>query len=368
MSTILMVDDENPFLLSLKDGLSAHNEKLKILLANNGRDALDIISSHDIDLLVTDLKLPVMDGFQLLAQVSQSNPYMPVIVMTAFGTPDIEERLSHLNALHYLEKPLDFDELANTIDKALTTESNSYIRGITLATFLQLVHMEKKSCTLSILAGDRSGQLFIRNGELIDAICGELHGKDAALEIIAWDNAEIEMDASCRRDSQAIDSPLGFILMEAHRIKDENSMNGKQHAGNLSTAPPPRLKTSLLPDPPLVRYLKKAADVKEFAIFSEGNFIEYASSSPSPLAEMDPAYYLSASQPAGGFIESSNLRYLLFTTANKQQFMVFSWGTRRVFLDLRSSSRAGQLFSELKSVIDREPATHYRRGAHATTH
>lgn len=369
MNTILMVDDENPFLLSLKDGLSAHNDQLNILLANDGQAALDIMQKNDIDLLVTDLKLPVMDGFQLLAQVSQNNPYMPVIVMTAFGTPDIEERLSHLNALHYLEKPLDFDILAQTIDSALTTESNSYIRGITLSTFLQLVHMEKKSCSLTVHAAGGIGQLHIQQGELVDATTENLYGKEAALRIIAWDNAEIEMDSTCRSDTQSISSPIGFILMEAHRIKDEDNFNGEQALPSIpdETNQPPT-GASLHHELPMVRYLRNSQEIKEFAIFNDGNSLETLSSEPCALAKMDPAYYLSTCQPIGSFMDDSNLNYLLFTTGQKQQYMVFQWGNRRAILALRSTCRAGQLHKDLKSIIDKETAIQYKRGPNATTH
>ena len=148
MKDILLVDDEHPFLLSLKDGLSAYNPELNVILATTVREALNILKIMNVDLLVTDLKLPEADGFQLMAAVSRTHPHLPVIVMTAFGTPEIEARLSQMSAMHYLEKPLDFDELTQTIESALSSESHSFIRGITLATFLQLVHMERKTCTL----------------------------------------------------------------------------------------------------------------------------------------------------------------------------------------------------------------------------
>ena len=164
MKNILLVDDERSFLLSLKDGLMACGGAFNVVLAGNGREALQSLKSQPIDLLVTDLKLPVVDGFQLLAYVSRHYPSLPVIVMTAFGTPDIEERLARMNALHYLEKPLDFDALAGTIESALATGARSYIRGITLATFLQLVRMEQKTCSLKIRSGKKTGYLFIRQG------------------------------------------------------------------------------------------------------------------------------------------------------------------------------------------------------------
>jgi hypothetical protein len=83
---------------------------------------------------------------------------------------------------------------------------------------------------------------------------------------------------------------------------------------------------------------------------------------------MDPAYYLSACLPIGGFMEQSNLKYLLFSTGGKQQYMAFRWLNRRVIINLRSNSRAGQVYAELKSIIDKQTAATYKRGTHATTH
>lgn len=369
MHTILIVDDENPFLLSLKDGLTVHNDQLNILMANDGQEALNILQKNKVDLLVTDLKLPVLDGFQLLAHVSQSDPYMPVIVMTAFGTPDIEEQLSHLNALHYLEKPLDFDILAQTIESALSTESNSYIRGITLATFLQLIHMEKKSCSLTVHSRGQTGQLHMRQGELIDANTDSLYGKDAALDIIAWENTEIEMDSTCRCEKQTITAPIGFILMEAHRIKDEDNfqtMSAPTLAEETRTDTPN--DNILTEDAPIIRYLHNSPAVKDFAIFNDGNFLAQLSSQPSSLEQMDPSYYLSACGSAGSVVNDSEMYYLLFTTSQNQRYMIFQWWNRRIIIALRSTGRPGQLYDELKTIISDATKLNSNGEPHATTH
>ncbi len=103
MKKILIVDDEMSFLLSLKDGLKKHEGKFQVVMAENGRKALEILRTTSIDLLVTDLKMPEMNGFELLAWVSRHKPQLPVIVMSAFGTPEIEARLESYDALQFLE-------------------------------------------------------------------------------------------------------------------------------------------------------------------------------------------------------------------------------------------------------------------------
>ena len=114
---VLIVDDEVSFLLSLKDGLSAHRETFEVLTAENGKQAVEILNNNPIDLLVTDLKLPEMDGFELLAWSSRHQPQLPVIVMSAFGTPDIEARLAGMDTLAFLDKPLDLETLEKGILK-----------------------------------------------------------------------------------------------------------------------------------------------------------------------------------------------------------------------------------------------------------
>jgi len=347
MKSILVVDDERPFLLSLKDGLLSFSDRFNVVLANDGKQALKILEQQEIDLLVTDLKLPVMDGFQLLARVSRHFPQLPVIVMTAFGTPEIEERLAGLNALHYLEKPLDFDQLAQTINNALATEANSYIRGITLATFLQLVRMEQKSCSLKVHSRGQTGYLFIRQGELVDAQTADLDGEAAAMSIVTWDNAEIEMDSTCRRNRKKIDSTIEYILMEAFRIKDEQTQT--ELTTQLSAAPGET--TEPVPKDQLIEILHSSEAVREFAVFDDANFLVHQSDEPCSLSKLDPAYILTVSQALGNQLDSGKVRYLLFTTTQRTRHLVFRQQQRRVVLTLAEGFKPAALFSQLGSAI-----------------
>jgi DNA-binding response OmpR family regulator len=240
VKTVLIVDDEQSFLLSLRDGLSRHRDRLDLVLAGNGLEAAGVLAQRPVDLLVTDLKLPLMDGFELLAHVSRSHPQIPVIVMTAFGTPEMESRIFGLGALTYLEKPLDLDVLEQSIFAALDAGARSIIRGITLAAFLQLVHLEKKSCSLRVRSHGRVAALFVQQGEVFDAEYDALRGTPAALEILAWEECEIEMENVCRRRERQIGERFEFLLMEACRLKDE----GK------TSSPPRPVATAGSPSPP----------------------------------------------------------------------------------------------------------------------
>jgi DNA-binding response OmpR family regulator len=224
MKNVLIVDDEKGFLLSLSDGLKSYSDEFKVLIAFNGKEAVKILNSTKIDLVVTDLRMPEMDGFQLLAYLTRHFSDIQAVVMTAFGTPEMEAKLSTMGVTQYLEKPLDFDVLADNIRKHVARDdSKGHIKGITLGTFLQFLEMEKKTCTLTVTSNELIGSLYFLEGELINAKTETSEGEQAAYEIISWDETEIEINYSCKNKTKIITSPLAFVLMESCKIKDEAS-------------------------------------------------------------------------------------------------------------------------------------------------
>jgi len=226
MKSILLVDDEKNFLLSLKDMLKANEDEFTIRTAGDGKEATKIIDSESIDLVVTDLNMPEMDGFELMAHISQVNPEMPVIAMTAYGTPEMESRLRNMGAFQYIEKPIDFDSLLHKIKEGLKTGSTKgHVAGISLPSFMQLLELDKKTCTLRVKAGKKKGDMYFHQGELIEAKTGKLTGQDAAFEIINWDDSEIEIENTCKMevDDRTINVPMGFLLIESARMKDEQN-------------------------------------------------------------------------------------------------------------------------------------------------
>jgi CheY-like chemotaxis protein len=220
---ILIVDDEKLFLKSVADGLKPYEKKHKfrVLTAGNGREALQRFAESEIDLLVTDLRMPEMDGIALITSVHNQYAAVPVIVMTAFGSPQIEKQVKDLGILHYLEKPIGFDEFRDHILKELSQKKKGRIEGITLASFLQLIWMEKTTCTLIVKNQFNTGILSIKNGELKNAEFESEQGLEAALGILAWENVTIEMEEEYRSQSETVNLPLEEILLESFRRQDE---------------------------------------------------------------------------------------------------------------------------------------------------
>jgi DNA-binding response OmpR family regulator len=223
---VLIVDDEKLFIKSIADGLKTYEKKhhFKMLSAQNGQEALKNFQSHDIALLITDLRMPEMDGITLIAQVHNQYPTVPIIVMTAFGSPQIEKQIKKMGILHYLEKPIGFDELRDHILHELGRKKKSRIEGVTLASFLQLIWMEKMTCTLTVKSNENSGTLSVLSGELKNAQTKKQLGLDAALEILDWESVTIELDENYIADGETIKISIEELLLESFRRKDERSL------------------------------------------------------------------------------------------------------------------------------------------------
>lgn len=218
--TVLLVDDDVSFIASLEDALS--QEPYDLLLAHDGKEALGILGQHHVDLVVTDVRMPKVDGITLVAELSQRSRAVPCIVMTAFGTPELEGRLDRFGIIEFIDKPLDVGELRLQIRLGLEQAAEeSFLHGLPLTSFLQLLALEKKTCTLRIKRQGETGLLFLRKGKILDASLGSLSGSEAALELVTWDHAEISVTNRCRIRKRQLEGTLEHILLEAMRLKDE---------------------------------------------------------------------------------------------------------------------------------------------------
>jgi len=117
MDTILIVDDEKNYPLIL--GAVLQEEGYETLTANSGQEALDILAQSDVDLVLTDMKMPKMDGMALLERIKAVDAELPVIMMTAYGTVEKAVEAMQKGAYSYLLKPFDNQQLVLYVNKAI---------------------------------------------------------------------------------------------------------------------------------------------------------------------------------------------------------------------------------------------------------
>ncbi len=222
MKNILIVDDNTVTVTMLSKVLTAHCNIFEIFTAKDGKDAIPIIDDNEIDLVITDLSMPRMNGFALIEYILKAQPDTPIIVISAYGTPEIEAKFNSMPTIKFFNKPLKTDAIINAALEKLEI-SYGQIDGIGLSSFLQLLELESKTCTLSVASnqGEESGTLYFLEGALIAAETANLKDETAAYEIISWEDAKIQIINSISKEDRAITQPLMNILMEAAKLRDE---------------------------------------------------------------------------------------------------------------------------------------------------
>jgi len=115
--TILVIDDERSILQSLKGILS--DEGYQTLLAENGKEGLEICEKEVPDVVLLDIAMPGMDGMEVLKRIKEVLPFVPVIIMTGHGSIDMAVKAIKLGSYDFLEKPLEMDKLLLTVKNAI---------------------------------------------------------------------------------------------------------------------------------------------------------------------------------------------------------------------------------------------------------
>ena len=121
MAKILIIDDEKSIRISLKEILSF--EQHEVDLAENGKMGLEMQKSNNYDVIFLDIKMPQMDGMEVLEKIIQENPEQPVVMISGHGTIDTAVEAIKKGAFDFIQKPLDLNRIMITIKNALDKSS-----------------------------------------------------------------------------------------------------------------------------------------------------------------------------------------------------------------------------------------------------
>lgn len=114
---VLIVDDQNGIRILLMEVFGS--EGYKTFQAANGKQALEIVRNESPDLVLLDMKIPGMDGLEILKHIKAANSEIKVIMMTAYGELDMINQATELGAIMHFTKPFDIDEIRHAVNQQL---------------------------------------------------------------------------------------------------------------------------------------------------------------------------------------------------------------------------------------------------------
>jgi CheY-like chemotaxis protein len=272
--TLLLVDDDTKLIDGMKQGFSKLSPGRTILTASNGLEAIQVLQRCGVNLLITDLKMPKMDGFELLAHVMEHYPEIPVIITTGHSIP--ESKKSELLSINVISKPFLLKDLNYKAKLLLERQADGgRLFNVSPGMFLQLIDMEAKTCTIRIEEKDsgKLGVLFFHQGKLYNARMNGLQGEEATQEIFSWDLISLSIQNDCAIHEKKINKTLNALILEATRLKDEKAEwtktatlnNSGKKAQESPSSPmnyPPSTSNSSLTEPEISDRIRNSPQLK----------------------------------------------------------------------------------------------------------
>jgi len=240
---VLVVDDEQSIAMGILKMLQ-QNPQYSANHALSGEKALELLKLATYDLVITDIRMPGMNGIDLLKHVRSHYPNIGVIIMTAYGSPEVQDEASRRGSLYYIEKPFDLSKLQSIVedffnkkdigqDASNDQQSDNSVQGIIpglqLMDVVQMNCLSRMTCTLLIKSSDdaKQGIICFKKGNITHAethaASGTRSGKDAFFELASWQGGSFETIQEVPPTVTIVDSWEQLLIESMQYVSDSPS-------------------------------------------------------------------------------------------------------------------------------------------------
>ena len=234
----LLLVDADPRSIRVLE-VSLKNGGYSVTTAGDGQDALAKIELSAPDLILTDTRLPRLDGYELVRRVKAHPEYaaIPVVFLTSQRSIEDKIRGLELGVEDYLTKPIfvrellarvnlllarrTHDRLATQTPASRRTRLSGSLRDMGVVDLLQTFELSRKSGMLKIQSQGREGRIYFRDGKVVDAELGRLRGEEAVYRALIWSEGSFEVEFRLISNEDVIPTTTQGLLMEGMRRVDE---------------------------------------------------------------------------------------------------------------------------------------------------
>jgi DNA-binding NarL/FixJ family response regulator len=229
---ILILDDDADWLTLCREQLATLASLPEILTANNAKRALALLETEKIRLLISDLKMPRIDGLQMIAIVRRRFPAMRTVVLSGLEDEEYRSRAYALGVdLFWLKAEMQrnvklFSECVESLLGQSEREGDTGFRGVQSKSLMDIIQMEclsRTSTVLRVTHGPLVARLWIHDGELIDAECEGARGEAAFHRLLAWKTGTFENLPAEPDRERTIQKPVNALLLESAQTLDETA-------------------------------------------------------------------------------------------------------------------------------------------------
>lgn len=233
---LLLVDDEKFFLEGLREGLSVHEDLFSTDICFSVDEAIELINLNHYDLIISDIRMPDRSGLELFIYLKDQNYSGGFIAMTAYGSPEVINKIKALGGLDIIIKPFDYAWFEERVLDFFSEEEgvSGSIDSIALTSLLQMINLEKKTLVVKVEDKNSEGYLYFDKGEIVHAEYGPEMGEAAAFHLIKLKKGRFSLVKPQERKmtQKTIETPFMVLMMNAMKIIDENQKDSNINEAN----------------------------------------------------------------------------------------------------------------------------------------
>ena len=226
---ILVLDDDTDWLDLSRELLSQLPSKPEVRTASSGNRALAMLDNEPFRLLICDLKMPRIDGLQVLAIVRRRFPELRTVVLSALEDEEFRSRAYALGVdLFWLKTEMQRNSqmFFECLESLLGRDKEAGFRGIQSKGLMDIIQMEcltRSSTVLRLTRGSLVAKIWIQEGELTDAETDGAIGESAFRRLLGWKSGTFENLPAEPSRERTIFKPINALLLESAQVMDENA-------------------------------------------------------------------------------------------------------------------------------------------------
>jgi len=221
---ILFVDDEKKYADTMAQVLRLQG--FEVFAAYSGQQALQIFEPENIDLVITDLSMPKMDGIELITELRKLHPVQKIMVLTAFPSQRSQEQAFSLGTITYIAKPIKPKRFIELVNDSLREREQGWFGAVRLNStdLIQLYSFMGRTIVLEVLKGENGevGRIYFERGQVVHAETPTLSGKEAFYEIQTWESGLFKTNIPQKKVEHTIDEPINALLLKWAKKHDED--------------------------------------------------------------------------------------------------------------------------------------------------
>jgi CheY-like chemotaxis protein/predicted regulator of Ras-like GTPase activity (Roadblock/LC7/MglB family) len=224
---ILLVDNDKAIISGIKEYLSSYADCLG---ATSYEEAISTLEQEaGIALVISDIRLPGRDGFDLLLWVREHRPKVKVVMTTAYGSPAVRSLAKQQGAVMYLEKPFEPKQLMDTVQMILERTGFSVaIQDMEFTDLLQFLSFAGRAIKVQVTNNiGEEGEIGLQGDTVLWVRTSAQVGEEAFFEIVGWKGGGFEMKPLSKdeKDNKEDEISLSYLLLEGARRQDEGLLS-----------------------------------------------------------------------------------------------------------------------------------------------